>query len=164
MAGRCRRRRHQSKQGEPDKSDPAEDFLPEYRRLAEQRPDAYLPNLASSLNNLSNRLGELGRREEGWPRPRGPEGRRAGQQRVPTRESEQQAPYAPRVSARAPAGRGDALASSNHRSHSAARDHAPADREYVSSAAGRAANWPRMAARVSSALLPASIFARIRFT
>ncbi|MEV0409178.1 hypothetical protein [Actinoallomurus sp. NPDC050550] len=36
-----------------------------YRRLADARPDAFLPALASSLNNLSNRLGELGRREEG---------------------------------------------------------------------------------------------------
>ncbi|MDQ1289318.1 MAG: hypothetical protein QG622_2884 [Actinomycetota bacterium] len=36
-----------------------------YRRLAESHPDTYLPDLASSLNNLSNRLGDLGRREEG---------------------------------------------------------------------------------------------------
>src|SRR5690606_32290268 len=36
-----------------------------YARMADQEPDAYLPNLAASLNNLSNRLGELGRREEG---------------------------------------------------------------------------------------------------
>jgi hypothetical protein len=33
--------------------------------LAEARPDAFLPNLASSLNNLSVDLGDLGRREEG---------------------------------------------------------------------------------------------------
>jgi hypothetical protein len=31
------------------------------RQLAEARPDAFLPGLASSLNNQSNRLGELGR-------------------------------------------------------------------------------------------------------
>jgi hypothetical protein len=35
------------------------------RPLAERNPDVYLPNLASSLNNLSVRLGEAGRREEG---------------------------------------------------------------------------------------------------
>ncbi|HSV66747.1 MAG TPA: tetratricopeptide repeat protein [Mycobacteriales bacterium] len=36
-----------------------------YRRLAEANPAAYQPDLAMSLNNLSIRLGELGRREEG---------------------------------------------------------------------------------------------------
>ncbi len=35
-----------------------------YRQLAEAAPAAYLPNLAVLLNNLSNRLAELGRREE----------------------------------------------------------------------------------------------------
>ncbi|MGC4799214.1 hypothetical protein ACLQ3H_34500, partial [Micromonospora saelicesensis] len=35
------------------------------RRLAEINPAAYLPNLATSLNNLSIRMGELGRRDEG---------------------------------------------------------------------------------------------------
>ena len=34
------------------------------RRLAEANPDAWLPDLASSLNNLGNRLAEAGRREE----------------------------------------------------------------------------------------------------
>ena len=34
------------------------------RRLAAQRPDAFLPALATSLNNLGNRLSNLGRREE----------------------------------------------------------------------------------------------------
>jgi tetratricopeptide (TPR) repeat protein len=34
------------------------------RRLAETRPDAFLPNLASSLNNLGAMLSALGRREE----------------------------------------------------------------------------------------------------
>ena len=34
-------------------------------RLAQASPDAYLPDLASSLNNLSVRLGEAGRRAEG---------------------------------------------------------------------------------------------------
>ncbi|TDG29569.1 tetratricopeptide repeat protein [Paracraurococcus ruber] len=33
------------------------------RHLAEARPDAFLPDLALSLNNLSNRLADLGRRE-----------------------------------------------------------------------------------------------------
>ncbi|WP_327259810.1 tetratricopeptide repeat protein [Streptomyces sp. NBC_01240] len=36
-----------------------------YRTLAEANPDAYLPDLAMSLNNLSVRLGEAGRRAEG---------------------------------------------------------------------------------------------------
>ncbi|WP_030234056.1 tetratricopeptide repeat protein [Streptomyces sp. NRRL S-455] len=35
-----------------------------YRELAAARPDAFLPDLASSLNNLSVWLGELGRRED----------------------------------------------------------------------------------------------------
>ncbi|MER5399312.1 tetratricopeptide repeat protein, partial [Streptomyces sp. NPDC002599] len=35
-----------------------------YRQLADARPDAFLPDLATSLNNLSIDLGELGRREE----------------------------------------------------------------------------------------------------
>src|ERR1700724_3463926 len=34
------------------------------RELATSQPDAFRPDLAMSLNNLSNRLGELGRREE----------------------------------------------------------------------------------------------------
>ncbi|MFJ5893384.1 tetratricopeptide repeat protein [Streptomyces californicus] len=36
-----------------------------YRALAEANPDAYLPDLAGALNNLSVRLGEAGRRAEG---------------------------------------------------------------------------------------------------
>ncbi|QNP67978.1 tetratricopeptide repeat protein [Streptomyces genisteinicus] len=35
-----------------------------YRALAEANPDAYLPHLAMSLNNLSTRLGRVGRRSE----------------------------------------------------------------------------------------------------
>ena len=35
-----------------------------YRQLAQARPDAFLPDLAMSLNNQSNRLAGLGRREE----------------------------------------------------------------------------------------------------
>jgi CHAT domain-containing protein/tetratricopeptide (TPR) repeat protein len=35
-----------------------------YRRLARKNPAAFLPDLAMSLNNLGNRLGDLGRREE----------------------------------------------------------------------------------------------------
>ena len=35
-----------------------------YRQLAAARPDAFLPDLASSLNNLGIRLSDLGRREE----------------------------------------------------------------------------------------------------
>jgi hypothetical protein len=34
-----------------------------YRRLAAHPPDAFLPDLARSLNNLGNRLSEMGRRE-----------------------------------------------------------------------------------------------------
>jgi hypothetical protein len=33
-----------------------------YRELAAARPDAFRPDLATSLNNLSNRLAGLGRR------------------------------------------------------------------------------------------------------
>ncbi|MFG0318920.1 MAG: ATP-binding protein, partial [Planctomycetota bacterium JB042] len=35
-----------------------------YRALAEARPDAFTPDLATSLNNLGGRLSDLGRREE----------------------------------------------------------------------------------------------------
>ena len=34
------------------------------RRLAQQQPDAFLPDLARSLNNLGNQLSDLGQREE----------------------------------------------------------------------------------------------------
>ena len=37
-----------------------------YRRLAEARPDAFLPNLAGSLNNLGGDLSRIGRREEAF--------------------------------------------------------------------------------------------------
>ncbi|MBV6701335.1 tetratricopeptide repeat protein [Kitasatospora aureofaciens] len=43
----------------------AETITGGYRMLAEANPDAFLRDLASSLNNLSIRLGEAGRREEG---------------------------------------------------------------------------------------------------
>ena len=36
----------------------------EFRELAAHNPDAFRPDLASSLNNLAIRLSELGRREE----------------------------------------------------------------------------------------------------
>ena len=42
----------------------AEEAVRIYGQLAEQRPDAFLPDLAMSLNNLANRLRDLGRREE----------------------------------------------------------------------------------------------------
>ncbi len=35
-----------------------------YRVLAEAHPDAFRPDLAASLNDLSNRLGELGHENE----------------------------------------------------------------------------------------------------
>ncbi len=35
-----------------------------YRGLAKDRPDAFLPDLAASLNNLGTRLRDLGRRED----------------------------------------------------------------------------------------------------
>ena len=35
-----------------------------YRKLAEKRPDAFLPDLAMSLNNLGKMLSELGQRED----------------------------------------------------------------------------------------------------
>ncbi|MGO1025697.1 tetratricopeptide repeat protein [Streptomyces rubiginosohelvolus] len=43
----------------------AEAITAHYRALAEATPDAYLPHLATALNNLSVRLGEAGRRAEG---------------------------------------------------------------------------------------------------
>jgi tetratricopeptide (TPR) repeat protein len=42
----------------------AEEAVSLYRRLASARPDAFLPDLAGSLNNLANMLSALGRREE----------------------------------------------------------------------------------------------------
>ena len=60
----------------------AEEAVAAYRQLAAARPDAFTPDLATSLNNLSNRLSDLGRREDalavaeeavtfagGWPPP-----------------------------------------------------------------------------------------------
>jgi hypothetical protein len=35
-----------------------------YRRLAQDRPDAFLPDLAASLNNIGGDFSNLGRREE----------------------------------------------------------------------------------------------------
>ncbi|WIN00121.1 tetratricopeptide repeat protein [Actinoplanes oblitus] len=43
---------------------PAEEAVTIRRRLAEQNPDAYLPDLAASLNNIGTSLSELGRREQ----------------------------------------------------------------------------------------------------
>ena len=42
----------------------AEEAVGLYRTLADQRPDAFRPNLAGSLNTLANRLRDLGRRED----------------------------------------------------------------------------------------------------
>ena len=42
----------------------AQEAVDIYRRLAKDRPDAFLPYLAGSLNNLGIMLSELGRREE----------------------------------------------------------------------------------------------------
>ncbi|MEN6337701.1 MAG: tetratricopeptide repeat protein [Phycisphaerales bacterium] len=42
----------------------AQEALDIYRRLAKDRPDAFLPELAWSLNNLGDMLRDLGRREE----------------------------------------------------------------------------------------------------
>ena len=42
----------------------AEEAIDICRRLAAERPDAFLPNLAASLNNLGGCLSELGRRED----------------------------------------------------------------------------------------------------
>jgi tetratricopeptide (TPR) repeat protein/cellulose biosynthesis protein BcsQ len=41
-----------------------EEAVAVYRELAAARPDAHLPELAMSLNNLGNRLSDLGRRED----------------------------------------------------------------------------------------------------
>jgi tetratricopeptide (TPR) repeat protein len=41
-----------------------EEAVRRYRTLAQGNPDAFLPDLADALNNLSARLGDLGRREE----------------------------------------------------------------------------------------------------
>ncbi|WP_218509742.1 toll/interleukin-1 receptor domain-containing protein [Variovorax sp. dw_308] len=41
-----------------------EEAVQVYRGLAQARPDAFLPNLATSLNNLGNMLSDLGRRED----------------------------------------------------------------------------------------------------
>ena len=38
-----------------------------YQQLARERPDAFRPDWATSLNNLANMLSELGRREEALP-------------------------------------------------------------------------------------------------
>jgi hypothetical protein len=41
-----------------------EEAVATYRRFADIQPDAFLPGLARSLNNLSNRLSQLGRPDE----------------------------------------------------------------------------------------------------
>ncbi|MFV2198857.1 tetratricopeptide repeat protein, partial [Nocardiopsis sp. LOL_012] len=43
---------------------PAHEAVTIRRTLADQAPAAYLPNLATALNNLAIRLAEVGRREE----------------------------------------------------------------------------------------------------
>jgi tetratricopeptide (TPR) repeat protein len=50
--------------GGEDALEQAEEAVHLCRELAVQRPDAFLPNLATSLNNLANRLSDLGRRED----------------------------------------------------------------------------------------------------
>jgi tetratricopeptide (TPR) repeat protein len=47
---------------------PAEEAASTYRRLAEANPDAYLPELAMSLNSLGGRLAGLGQREQALAR------------------------------------------------------------------------------------------------
>jgi tetratricopeptide (TPR) repeat protein len=42
----------------------AQETLALYRQLAQQRPDAFLPDVATSLHNLANRLKDVGRRQE----------------------------------------------------------------------------------------------------
>jgi tetratricopeptide (TPR) repeat protein len=42
----------------------AQEAVAHYRQLAQQHPEAFLPDLAMSLNNLGAMLSELGRREE----------------------------------------------------------------------------------------------------
>ncbi len=44
--------------------EPAREAVDIYRRLAQDNPRAFMPDLAMSLNNLANILSELGRREE----------------------------------------------------------------------------------------------------
>ena len=43
---------------------PASEAIQIYRQLADARPEAFLPNLAGALNNHSNALSDLGRRED----------------------------------------------------------------------------------------------------
>lgn len=43
---------------------PIEEAVASYRQLAQARPDAFLPDLAASLDNQSTRLAELGRAVE----------------------------------------------------------------------------------------------------
>ena len=42
----------------------AQEAVSLYRQLAAARPDAFTPGLATSLNNLSLRLNDVGRRDE----------------------------------------------------------------------------------------------------
>ncbi|HZN93726.1 MAG TPA: toll/interleukin-1 receptor domain-containing protein, partial [Myxococcales bacterium] len=51
--------------GPEDAASIIQEAVEAYRKLAKSSPDALLPDLALSLNNLSIRLGELGRRGEG---------------------------------------------------------------------------------------------------
>jgi tetratricopeptide (TPR) repeat protein len=49
---------------------PTQEAVTIYRALAENNPAAYLPDLAMSLNNLGNRLSDIGRHDDAlavWP-------------------------------------------------------------------------------------------------
>ena len=51
---------------------PAQEAADTYRQLAAANPDAYLPDLATALNNLGNRLARPGSGRPPWPPPRKP--------------------------------------------------------------------------------------------
>ena len=56
---------HLSELGQREKAlQAAQEAVDLYSQLAQQRPDAFKPNLAGSLNNLAGRLSELGQREK----------------------------------------------------------------------------------------------------
>ena len=50
---------------------PTEEAVRLRRELAQTNP-AFLPNLATALNNLGNRYSQVGRRTTPWPPPKKP--------------------------------------------------------------------------------------------
>ena len=93
------------------------------RRLAAARPDAFLPDLAMSLNNLGDRLSDLGPARGGAGGEPGGGGRsgaarRGAARRLPPRPRDMPVGHGRRPGSHGPPGRGDRRGRGGHRSRS----------------------------------------------